>query len=330
MSSKQKPIGYEKDAYVSQLTASRERLAKTQMQILDWVKRLGEIAASEFLNLEAVTTLFPRAVGIDTYRLVFDIHETPKRYGSLGISLRTERMRTDLFKSSGSELSKILKMHAGALDAMALSSAVIRFRRFNEQLASLRFLGVAFEQPVLKGAVLPRWIEAVRLYGERCHGPLSMAFDTFNQQTATLDEAMYDFNSTVGRIRYRAIRCSYTVDDDDLLGPADPALKVVASMPPVSKQFRYYPMADFKRVLKKQRIKQQMHKQLDRVPTKAEVLAALQALRPRKETDWITKDVIKACYLGRKINDIFEAQENLVAVMQPWVSMRTHLQALLP
>lgn len=329
MSLKPKISGYDKSSYLSQLAAARLRLSATQAQTLGWATRLGELAASELHHIEPISELFPRTADGETYRLVYDIHSTPKRYGCLGISLRTNSSRTDLLKATTAELTKLLAPHAGDADARSLALLLSRFRRFNEQIAALRFLNVPFSTTTQKGGVMLRWIDAIAAYGKACHPPLGMAFDSFTTLGAELDESIFDFNSTIGRVRYRSIRCSYTLDDFDLLGPSDPALKVIVSSPRAV-QRRYNRMADFKRSLKKKRFKHQLEKKLGREPTKEEVNVEVKKLRPRKETDWITKEVIKACYLGRKINDVFEAQENLVAKMQPWADLRAHLHALLP
>lgn len=330
MSSIENTTSYEKEAYLQQLDAARRRIVSTKRQTLDWVSRLDVIAASEFINIEPMTELFPSTKGKHSYRLVYDIHTTPKRYGALGVSLRSESMRTDLSKLTVGELSQFLRPHCGVLEAKNHATAFQRFKRFNDQVAALRFLGVDFIDPVKGGALLPRWFEAIHVYGLNCRGAVEATFDQFIALSAALDEAIFEFNATMGAVRYRSIRCSYTVDDFDLLGPSNPALKVVTSIDPANRRRRYNLMADFKKSLKKKRMGQHLRRQLGRDPEKSEVAAAINALRPRKETDWITKDVIKACYLGRSINDVFEAQENLVAVMQPWTDLRAQLQALLP
>ena len=330
MSSIENTTSYEKEAYLQQLDAARRRIVSTKRQTLDWVSRLDVIAASEFIHIEPMTELFPSTKGKHSYRLVYDIHTTPKRYGALGVSLRSETMRTDLSKLTVGELSQFLRPHCGALDAKIHATAFQRFKRFNDQVAALSFLGVDFIDPVKGGPLLPRWFDAIHAYGLNCRGAVEATFDQFIALSAALDEAIFEFNATMGAVRYRSIRCSYTVDDFDLLGPSNPALKVVTSLAPATRRRRYNSMADFKKSLKKKRMAQHLRRQLGRDPEKSEVAAAIKALRPRKETDWITKDVIKACCLGRKIHDVFEAQENLVAVMQPWSDLRAQLQALLP
>ncbi|MPQ69417.1 hypothetical protein [Pseudomonas sp. MWU12-2323] len=330
MSSTVNTTSFVKEAYLQQLDAARRRIVSTKRQTLDWVSRLDVFAASEFIHIEPMTALFPSIKGKHSYRLVYDIHTTPKRYGTLGVSLRSETMRTDLSKLTVGELSRLLSPHCGALDAKDHATAFQRFKRFNDQVAALRFLGVDFLDPVKGGALLPRWFEAIHAYGLKCRGAVEAAFDQFIELSAVMDEVIFEFNATMGAVRYRSIRCSYTVDDFDLLGPSNPALKVVTSIDPATRRRRYNLMADFKKSLKKKRMTQQLRRQLGRDPQKIEVAAALSALRPRKETDWITKDVIKACYLGRSINDVFQAQENLVAVMQRWTDLRAQLQALLP
>lgn len=259
-----KTAGFEKEAYVLLLDAARRRRAATQKQTLEWVSALGSLAESEFINIEPMRELFPHSKGRDTFRLVYDIHQTAKRYGTLGVSLRTDRMRIDLMKVSSAELSKLLKPHCNAQDVKAHVQSFMRFRRFNEQVAALGFLGIKFEQPVAKGSVLPRWFSALGVYGHKCRSALEAVFEEFSTQSALLDEAMFEFNGTMGPARYRSIRCSYTVDEYDLLGPSDPALKVVVNIHPVTKQRRYNLMADFKKALKKKRFAQQLRRKLRR------------------------------------------------------------------
>jgi hypothetical protein len=330
MSSTFKNQSFDQQAYEEQFKAARERVVKTKRQTLEWVSRLDVMAASEFIQIEPMLKLFPRTKGNHLYRLVYEIHTSPKRYGTLGVSLRTDSMRTDLSKLTLGEMTALLKPFCGQLDAKAHSISFQRFKRFNEQVAALRSFGIAINEEKLGGPVLPRWFEAIQAYGLKCSRAVENGFDQFIQQSQALDEAIFDFNSTMGAVRYRSIRCSYTVDDFDLLGPSFPALKVVTSIDPVTRRRRYNLMADFKKSLKKKRMGQKLRRQLGRDPEKSEVLAALNALRPRMETDWITKDVIKACYLGRSIKDVFEVQDNLVTAMQPWTVLRAQLQALLP
>lgn len=321
---------FKKDEYVEKFGAARSRLAATKAQTVDWVSTLSEMAKAEFHHIEPVSELFPRKAGGETYRLIYEVQTTAKRYGTLGVALRTDRMRTDLAKLTTGELTQLLKPHCDEKDARAKALSFQRFHRFNERVAALRFLGIDFDVPTTSGPVVPRWLEALSLYGPKCSGPVEAAFDEFMALSGKLDEAMFDFNSAVGKARYRAIRCTYTVDDHDLLGPSDPALKVITFIRPSTNRRRYNVMTDFKKALKRKRIGQQLKRSLGRDPVRAEIDDALRALRPRKETEWITKDVIKACYLGRHIKEIFAAQENLVAVMQPWSAKRAQLQALLP
>lgn len=330
MSSNAEQPSFEKEAYLKQLDAARDRVRTTKHQLLEWVNKLDEHAAAEFIHIEPMAALFPVQNDGQKYRLVYDIHTGEKRYGCLGISMRSESMRSDLCKASQTDLRRMLQPLAGAKEAKRHATALQRLNRFNERVAGLRFLGAEFEQQAIRGAVLPRWFEALSLYGLKCAPLLEAAFDEFAELTDALDEAMFEFNSTMGAIRYRAIRCSYTVDDFDLLGPSNPALKVVVKINRATKQRRYYRMTDFKKGLKKKRIGRQLRRDLGRDPEPTEVADALKALRPRKESEWITKEVIKACYFGRSSKDIFKAQENLVAVMQPWTSLRSQLQALLP
>ncbi|MEX6780539.1 hypothetical protein [Pseudomonas aeruginosa] len=324
------PSNYEKAEYLAQLEAARNRLLATRTMTLDWVNRLDEHAASAFIQIEPLVSLFPSKLPEGCYRLVFEIHTTPKRYGVLGVSLRTESMRADLSKVGPSGVAKVLAGHCSSAEAKNHALAFQEFEQFNSRVASLRAFGVDLEPLPVGGPVLPRWFEALHAYGLKCRPVLAAAFDRFLDLSRLLDEAMFEFNSTMGPVRYRSIRCTYTLDDFDLLGPASPSLKVVTSINPHTRRRRYNQMVDFKKALKKKRIGQKLRRDLGREPDKLEVQQAIKALRPRQETAWITKDVIKACYLGRSINDVFEAQEKLVAVMQSWTALRAQLQALLP
>ena len=134
----------------------------------------------------------------------------------------------------------------------------------------------------------------------------------------------------MGKVRYRSIRCTYTLDDVDPLGPSDPGFKVVSSINPITNNRRYNRMADFKRALKKKQISKELRLDFGRDPSKEEIDLTLKSFRPRRESDWITTKVIKACHLGRLSTDVFETQKNIVAVMQPWNALRSQLQALLP
>ena len=321
---------YEKSEYLAQLAAARNRFLATRAMILDWVNRLDEHAAAAFIQIEPLVSLFPRKRPDGNYRIVFEIHTTPKRYGVLGVSVRTETMRTDLSKVGLNGVSKVLAPHCSAAEAKQHAQAFQEFEQFNSRVASLRTFGVDLVPLPSGGPVLPRWFDALHAYGLQCSPVIAAAFERFIDLSQQLDEAMFEFNSTMGPVRYRSIRCTYTLDDFDLLGPSSPSLKVVTSINPHTRHRRYNQMVDFKKALKKKRIGQRLRRELGREPDKLEVQQAIKALRPRQETAWITKDVIKACYLGRSINDVFEAQEKLVAVMQSWTDLRAQLQALLP
>jgi len=330
MSSNAGEPAYEKGAYLAQLEAARGRVKTTKLQLMDWVKKLDEYAAAEVIFIEPMMALFPYQKGEVKYRLVYDIHTRGYRYGCLGVALRSETMRSDLCNESQSDLAKLLRPFTEGDEAKRLARAFQRLNRFNERVAALKFLGASFTLPPVQGAILPRWFEALNSYGTLCVPRLEAAFNEFEVLTAALDEAMFEFNSTIGAVRYRAIRCTYTVEDFDLLGPSNPALKVVTSINRATKHRRYNLMPDFKKSLKRKRIGLELKRTLGREPEPVEVANALKALRPRNETEWITREVVKACYYGRSINEIFEAQENLVAVMQPWKQLRMKLQALLP
>lgn len=330
MSQTKKSGSYDADAYRQQFDAARGRLVSTGKQTLDWLSQLDESAASEFIHLEPMLNLFPHQRKSETYRLLLEIHMSPKRYGTLGVALRTDTMRSDLAKLTVAELAATLRPITGSQSCKDQATVFQRIVRFNRRLSGLRFLGVEFEIPSGGGPVLPRWFEALAAYGQKCRPLLEERFVEFLNLSAALDDAMFEFNSTMGKVRYRSIRCTYTLDDVDLLGPSDPALKVVTSINPVTGNRRYNRMADFKKGLKKKQIGKDLRRDLGREPTKDEVDSALKALRPRSETDWITTKVIKACRLGRSSTEVFETQKNLVAVMQPWTVLRSQLQALLP
>lgn len=321
---------FDKDEYLSRLAASRARVRETELQLKDWLRLLKDHATSIVIGLEPLLYSFPQQQGDERLRLVYDIHVTDKRYGTLGIALKSASSRTDLCNAGPGELMPILQSTVDSSKVKQIADAFKAFKRFNARVAALKGFGISFPQAEDKGPVLHRWLGALGTYGEQCIPGVAKAFDDYEALSQALDEAMFSFNATMGRIRYRAIRCTYKVDDFDPLGPSCPALKVVVHNNRATKHRRYNEMADFKKTLKRKRIAQELKRGLGRDPEKSEVDDALSALRPRKESEWITKEVIKACYFGRSMNQIFEAQENLVAVMQPWTRARNQLQALLP
>lgn len=321
---------FDKDAYLSRLAASRARVRETELQLKDWLRSLKEHASSTIQGLEPLLASFPQQKGEERLGLLYQIHVTEKRYGNLSISMRSASCRTDLCIAEPSELTPILRATLDSAKVKQAAAALKAFKQFNARVAALKGFGISFPQTEVKGPVLHRWLNALDSYGEQCIPGLEKAFTEFGTLSEELDEAVFEFNATMGRIRYRAIRCTYTVDDFDPLGPSSPGLKVVVLINRATKQRRYNEMTDFKKALKRKRIAQELKRGLGRDPEKSEVEEALRALRPRKESEWITKEVIKACYFGRSMNQIFEAQENLVAVMQPWTRARDQLQALLP
>ncbi|MCF5374179.1 hypothetical protein [Pseudomonas syringae] len=321
---------FDKEAYVEQLKAARLRVLDTKHNIVSWVSQLDVLAASEFIKVEPIIDLFPCLRGDSNYRLVLNIHTSPKRYAELGVALRTDSMRIDLSNLSRPQFIEAMSQPLGGEVAKTQAANFEQFRRFNKRLVGLKSFGTEFSTPTRSGPILPRWFEALHAYGQKCRRPVEAAFDEFVDLTDALNEAMFDFNATMGAVRYRSIRCSFALDDFDLLGPSKPSLKVVTSINAATRRRRYNSMSDFKKALKKTEMTKQLRRELGRDPEKSEVVAALQSLRPRQETDWITKDVIQACYLGGSINQVFEAQKNLVAVMQPWTALRAQLQALLP
>ncbi|AXA67730.1 hypothetical protein CE139_18525 [Pseudomonas oryzihabitans] len=330
MSSTAAASAFDKDAYLSRLAASRARVRETELQLRDWLRLLKEHASKTIMDLEPLLYSFPQQKGEERLRLVYDIHVNKKRYGNLGIAMRSSSSRTDLCNAVPSELMRILHATQDSTKVKQVAAALKAFNRFNARVGALKGFGIGFPQPEERGPVVHRWLNALETYGEQCIPSLEKAFAEFDLLSSGLDDAMLAFNLTMGRIRYRAIRCTYTVDDFDPLGPSCPMLKVVVLINKATGQRRYNEMTDFKKALKRKRIAQELKHGLGRDPEKSEVEDALRALRPRKESEWITKEVIKACYFGRSINQIFEAQENLVAVMQPWTQARNQLRALLP
>ena len=103
MSQSNTPATYTADAYVQQLSDARARLVTTGKQLLDWLSGLDEAGASEFIHLEPMRSLFPASKRSITYRLLLELHLSEKRYGTLGVSLRTDSMRTDLASLTVSE-----------------------------------------------------------------------------------------------------------------------------------------------------------------------------------------------------------------------------------
>jgi hypothetical protein len=330
MSIEPTPGPYDKIAYLIKLNEARDQLVLTKRLVLDWVSKLDEHAAASFMMVEPLTKSFPRKVGDETFRLVYEIHTTDKRYANLGVSLRSARVRDDLIKLAPNELKSLLAKHCGPSNAKSFASSIVTFARFNARLSALRVFGVCLEPTQKSGLVLPRWFKSLHAYGLNCRPFVEAAFDDFIALSTSLDEAIFDFNSAIGKARYRSIRCTYVLDEFDPLGPAHPSIKVITSFNPAKQKFRYNHIEDFKKTLKKKQVTKELSRSLGQLPTKAEVSEALQTVRNRPETPWITKRVIKACYLGRHTTPIFQAQENLVAVMQPWTSLRAKLQALLP
>ncbi|MQT57873.1 hypothetical protein GHO41_11035 [Pseudomonas sp. FSL R10-0399] len=330
MSPSNPPGRYSADTYIEQLTDARARIVSTGKQLLDWLSRLDEFAASEFIHLEPMFNLFPFHKRNDTFRLLLELHQSSKRYGTLGVSLRTESMRTDLSNLTTAELGTVLRPFCGPQLSKEHATAFQRLVRFNNRVAALKFLGVEFAPPVGSGPVLPRWFESLEVYGSKCRPLLEDRLAEFLTLSGDLDYEMFEFNSMMGKVRYRSIRCTYTLDDVDPLGPSDPGFKVVSSINPITNNRRYNRMADFKRALKKKQISKELRLDFGRDPSKEEIDLTLKSFRPRRESDWITTKVIKACHLGRLSTDVFETQKNIVAVMQPWNALRSQLQALLP
>lgn len=329
MTPRSKPGAFDKDAYLSLLTSSRNRVHATRKQIVAWAEHLDEVAAAEVMLIEPHTSIFPLHAHDSSTRLAYEVLRTPKRYGMLSLSLRSEAMRCDLGKLSEQELEKTISRSLGRSKSKGLARALVRFQSFNDRVAALRFLGVDIKYPVQSGAVLPRWIDTMGQYGRECAPRLNDAFEEFFELSAVLNDTMFDFNTLMRPVRYRSIKCTFDVDEFDPLGPSNPQFKVVTSITPDGRR-RYNTMEDFKKLLKKKRMVRTLSKRTGGEVDNDAVLTALRALKPRSETPWITNHVIKACYAGRGSKEILATQEEVVAAMQPWAALRSHLQALLP
>lgn len=330
MSSHAAPPAFDRDAYLNRLAASRARVLDSKQLLIDWLCKLKAHGHLHLSALEPLFNAFPQQAGDDRLRLVYDIHRRDKRYGNLGIAMRSASMRTDLCRAEPDDLLPILKATVDARKVKQVAAALKALNLFNDRVAALRNFGIAFPSTEGDGTVIYRWLCALGTYGEMCVSRLEKAFDEFEALSDALDEAMFNFNTAMGNIRYRAIRCTYRIDDFDPLGPAKPSLVVVVSNNRLTQKRQYNEMVDFKKALKHKRIANGLKRELGRDPEKYEVQDAVRALRTRKETEWITREVIEACYFGRRKKQIFEAQENLVAIMQPWTYARNQLQALLP
>lgn len=330
MSSNAAPPAFDRDAYLARLAASRARVLNTKLQLRDWLCTLEAHARFTLTGLDPLFCAFPQQHGEDRLRLVYDIHRRDKRYGNLGIAMRSTSMRTDLCRADPGNVLPLLKATIGDGQVRHVAAALKALNLFNGRVAALRTFGIDFPATEGDGTVVSRWLRALGIYGEMCVSRLEEAFVEFEALSEALDEAMFNFNATMGKIRYRAIRCTYKIDDFDPLGPAKPRLVVVVSNNRVTQKRRYNEIVDFKKALKHKRIAQGLKRELGRDPEKSEVQDAVRAIRARSESEWITRVVIEACYFGRSMTQIYEAQENLVAVMQPWTHARKQLQALLP
>lgn len=319
---------YDKTIYIERLAASKGRAVATMGELLSWVNKLDAEAAEHIVDLEPFLDIFPVTRKSEYVRTVFDIHTSPQRYGALGISLKSQGMRKDLSTLSKAELFETFRRYCSADEAKKHALSYLAFQALMDRISALKFLGVDFPKTTTGGAVLPRWFDAVRDYGQLCSKPLEEAFKRFIELGNELDELISDFNSFAGPIRYRAIRCSYTLDESDPLGPSNPELKVSITKAQTVRR-RYNLMPEFKRQLRRARVRDQLEYELGRAPDKAEIDAGMSKLRNRKPTPWLTNEVIKACYLGRRSKDLLETQSKLVAVMEPWSDLRMKLQALL-
>lgn len=320
---------FDKAEYLLRLSESKTRLRSTLAHLVEWVGKLDENAARSVALLEQLTDMFPCRKGGEYVHLAYDIHTSAKRYATLGVSVKSTTARYDLARLPRAELIGLLAGFCSKSEAAIHAKAFEEFQRGQARIAALKFLGVEYKPSARKGPVLLRWLEELRAYGTACVPALQAAVDEFLSLSERLDEAIFEFNGSMGPARFRSIRCTYQLDDSDLLGPARPELKVVTSIHPLTKQRRYNTMTAFKGQLRKKRVVRRLTQALGREPSVVETKAALEKERDRKPTDLITQEVIKACYLGRHAPVVFEAQENLVTVMRPWAELRAQLQALL-
>lgn len=320
---------YDADAYLERFAIARRRLVMTRESTAQWAKNLDVEAAKVLAHLEPFFELFPCQVGADYTRVVTKFQKNSKRYGVMQLSLRIGSKSHDLMECSGKELTRLLQSVPDIGETEHHSAALKAFTNLNRRINGLTFLGVNFPEPEKGKRRLYSWLQSLSEYGPACVEPLNQAFNSFIELSDDLDQAMFDFNVAVGRMRYRTLRCTYTLDDSDPLGPSNPSIKVVTSIHPVTGKRRYNYLTDFKEQLRKKRIKRELEKQLERAATKEELKASLLKQRDRRPHEWVTKEVIKACYLGGKSGEVFKAQSQLARVMADWNQQRSQLQALL-
>lgn len=329
MKKESKIATYDKAKYVERIAVSKSRIRSTKDRLIEWSSKLDIIAAERLVHLEPMMAAFPVNQGQDYTRLVCDIHISAKRYGTLGISIKSQTGRKDLGSLNLQGLTDELSLYCRKQDARRYAADFQLFNSLMLRIGGLAFMSVPFGPAATKGPVISRWLDAVKEYGDKCSFKLEDEFKLYLDLCEELEEAMFDFNASAGSIRYRNVRCSYVLDDEDPLGPSNPEIKVVASINPRTRSIRYNRLTDFKKKLTRNRVGKLLSQEIGCKPSKKQLDEAMASRRKRNHTPWMTKEVIKACYLGRKAKDIFEAQNNLIAVMQSWQIQRDKLQALL-
>tara|TARA_R110002124_G_scaffold128157_23_gene288801 strand:- start:28962 stop:29963 length:1002 start_codon:yes stop_codon:yes gene_type:complete len=320
---------YNKEKYAEQIAEAKSQIHITRESVVSWCYTLDTAAAEKLIVIESMMNAFPNRKG-DTYtRIVYDIHQSEKRYGTLGMSLKSSSFRTDLHSLSQHELAALLGNYFTKKAARQHAEDYQQFSLLMDRIAALRFLGIDFGPVSKEGPVVARWFEAVRAYGEKCAHKVDEEFKSYWDLCLKLDDAMLNFNATAGKIRYRMVKCSYTLNPEDPLGPSDPAIKVVSSINRKTKWIRYNKISHFKSNLVRVRVRKQLDLELGRPATKNELDEVMAKRRPKSNSPWLTKEVIRACHLGRRSKDLLEAQKTLITVMQSWQIQRANLQALL-
>lgn len=330
MPTKTKVTAFDKADYIELLDASRASMRESMREILEWASRLDVHAASACAGLDPFLDLFPAYSNSEYCRINLDILRSKARHGTLGISIKSSTQRVDISKLSPAQLVKTMKGVCSEVEARQHAKSIAEFDKFSARLAGLKFLGVEFPDTDMKGyPVKLQWYKAAGEYGRLCLPLLEAACKDFIELSDQLDQAMFEFNASMGAVRFRAIRCTYSLDAFDKLGPAKPEMKIVTSYQSVSKKRRYNSVRDFKKDLRRKRCKRVLTGELGRAPTVDEVKMAMAKVRAKEPSPWITSEVMSACCMGRKKKVLFEMQSNFVAVMEPWAVLRGNLQALL-
>lgn len=320
---------YDKVEYANRFATVRANVAVTRDRVNMWLKNLELECAGAVTRLAPLLSLFPQTIAGEYSRISFEIHSSNKRYGTLGIVIKTNSKRTDLGCLDRSGVKPALKAFCKERELRLIAPAVADFNELMNRVSGLR--SICEEQFVRgeQGTVLTRWYEGIGAYGERCTQAVNEAFEIYEALSNDLEEAVFAFNHAAGRMRYRTVRCVFEVEDNDPLGPANPSFKVVTSINPRTRAIRYNHLVDFKNKLRSDRIKKALELSLDRAPTADEIKVALQRNGNRRPCKTLTTDVIKACHLGRRAKELYQAQDHLLAVMKDWSDLRSKLQALL-